>query len=361
MHPTTEGGYGPGSFVDKSFTPVPQECTRLLKWMASNTPGFTKDQQVLDAVKFEGGDLPIIPGPVKSVALTAVLHAMAGIVGHEIADLRGQKTGSITINTDHVGLWLATPILVTLNGRDAVDMIKSGEMGKIVPVTDKGIFDSPVRYRGWAIYKTKSPNTWYQIHTSLVPGPVFKALGLDPDDVQGNKSNKEAYAYIQKAVEKYTAPELEMMFRNIGACGVTCFTPQAWRDTGMGIALARHPLICYGKQTYLPDTPATQFSATADRRPLAGIKVVELARVIAAPALCAGLGAFGADVVRVLSPHMPDVSVSLVHTILHVAAELTNLGAIESSGDSDSRQTRVQSRPQPRRRSRCTPQASRRS
>ena len=312
MHPTTEGGYGPGTFVDTSFTPLPQECTRLLKWLASKTPGFTSNQQVLDAVKFEGDDLPIIPGPVKSVALTAVLHAMAGIVGQEISALRGQETGSITVNTDHVGLWLATAILASLNGKGAAEMIQSGEIGRIVPITDKGIMDNPVRFRAYANYKTKTPDTWYQIHPSLVPGPVFKALGLDPDDAQGNKSRTEAYSYIQKAVEKYTARELEMIFREVGACGVTCFTPQAWRETAMGIALARHPLLCYSKQTYVPDTPATPFSTTADKRPLAGIKVVELARVIAAPALCAGLGAFGADVVRIMSPNMPDLSVGLI-------------------------------------------------
>ena len=150
---------------------------------------------------------------------------MAGIVGQEISALRGQETGSITVNTDHVGLWLATPLLASLDGKGAAEMIKSGEISQIVPITDKGIMDSPVRFRGYAIYKTKTPNVWYQIHPSLVPGPVFKALGLDPDDVQGNKSRTEAYSYIQKAVEKYTARELEMIFREVGACGVTCFTP----------------------------------------------------------------------------------------------------------------------------------------
>ena len=272
MHPTTEGGYGPGTFVDTSFTPLPQECTRLLKWLASKTPGFTSDQRVLDAVKFEGDDLPIIPGPVKSIALTAALKAMAGIVGQEISALRGQETGSITVNTDHVGLWLATIILASLDGKGAAEMIQSGEISQIVPITDKGVKDSPVRFRGTSIYKTKTPNTWYQIHSSLDPGPVLKALGLDMDDVQGNKSMTEAYSYIQKTVEKYTARELEMIFREIGACGVTCFTPQAWRETGMGIALARHPLISYSTQTYVPDTPATPFSTSADKRPLAGLK-----------------------------------------------------------------------------------------
>lgn len=139
MHPTTEGGYGPGTFVDTSFTPLPQECIRLLKWLASRTPGSISDQQILDAVKFEADDL------------TAVRHAMAGIVGQEISALRGQETGSITVNTDHIGLWLGTPILASLDGKGAAEMIKSGEISRIVAITDKGIMDSPVRLRVCAI------------------------------------------------------------------------------------------------------------------------------------------------------------------------------------------------------------------
>lgn len=65
-HPTRKDVYGPGSFADLEFTPVPQECKRLLKYLADSTPGFTKDQALLDNVHFHGADYPIIPGPLKS-------------------------------------------------------------------------------------------------------------------------------------------------------------------------------------------------------------------------------------------------------------------------------------------------------
>lgn len=309
------GIYGPGTFIDASFTPVPEECKRLLKWLASITPGFIKDQDVLESVNFKGDEYPSIPGPLKSVAFTAVVHAMAGIIGQEISEMRGHKTGQITIDTNQVGLWLGTPIVAFLDGKDAPAISKSGEIAKIVPMSDKGCFDTPLRFRGWAIYKTKTPNTWYQLHTSLTPGPAFRAIGIDPD-APGLKTKDEAHAHIQAVMETYEARELEMIFRENGCCGVTCLTPQAWRETDVGKSLARHPLINYARQTYVPDTPPVPFSKTADKRPLAGIKVVELARVIAAPALCAGLGAFGADVVRVMSPHAPDVSVSSAARLL---------------------------------------------
>lgn len=68
-HPTTKDGYGPGTFVDTAFHSVPDESRRLLRLLASQTPGFTQDEAALSAVKFFGDDLPIIPGPLKSQAM----------------------------------------------------------------------------------------------------------------------------------------------------------------------------------------------------------------------------------------------------------------------------------------------------
>lgn len=76
----------------------------------------------------------------------------------------------------------------------------------------------------------------------------------------------------------------------------------------MGKSLAKHPLINYKRLPGVP-TPPVHFAETADRRPLAGIKIVELARIIALPATGAVLTSFGAQVIRVQSKHLPDFSV----------------------------------------------------
>lgn len=77
----------------------------------------------------------------------------------------------------------------------------------------------------------------------------------------------------------------------------------------MGKSLAKHPLINYKKLESAPLTPPTLFASLQDKRPLAGVKVVELARIIALPATGAMLASFGAEVVRVQSKHLPDFSV----------------------------------------------------
>ena len=308
-----DGEYGPGSYVDTKFTPVPEECTRLLHYLAKITPGFTKDRAVLDAVRFEGGDYPCIPGPIKSQALTAVLHAMVGIVGQEILEIRGQKdAGQITINTDQAGLYVGTPPLFSVGGKWSHELVESGEINHMIAAANRDkALGTPLRYRATAIYPTKTPGVWYQWHGSTDPDALLQAMGIDVKTPAATP--EEAYEIIKKVSIKYSARELEMIAMEHGLCGCTCFSPQAWRETLMGKALLRHHLIEYSEQTQAPPTAPAPFPKSADKRPLAGIKVVELARIIAAPALGAALASFGADVVRVTSRKLVDLDASLKH------------------------------------------------
>jgi hypothetical protein len=69
-----------------------------------------------------------------------------------------------------------------------------------------------------------------------------------------------------------------------GLCGQTGYSPQAWRETLMGRRLAGHPMIDYKRLTEVPDLPPVPFpDVSKDKRALAGVKVVEFSRVIAAP------------------------------------------------------------------------------
>jgi hypothetical protein len=71
QHSTIKDVFGPGTFVDTEFHTVPNESRRLLRLLASKTPGFTQDEAAFSDVKFFGGDLSIIPGPLKSQALVS--------------------------------------------------------------------------------------------------------------------------------------------------------------------------------------------------------------------------------------------------------------------------------------------------
>ena len=62
----------------------------------------------------------------------------------------------------------------------------------------------------------------------------------------------------------------------------------------MGKAAARHPVVNYKQVLGTSSIPPVPFPSTNDRRPLAGIKIVEIGRVIALPAAGALLAALGA-------------------------------------------------------------------
>lgn len=300
----SEAGYGPGTWVDTSFTPVPEECRRLLRIFAEKTPGFTKNEALINGVQFEGDDLPLIPGPIKSQAITAVLHAMVGIVGLEILQLRSLTTSTTThVNTDHSGLYPATPALVTVDGVTGPAILNL----PTVPQWDKDRqSNSPLVYRATAIYETADTGTWFQLHGSLDPWKLLEVIGITKDKDAEIRTNDAAYALIQERVRTYRAREIEQLMVERGFSGSIVYSPKGWRDTEMGQRLFQHPLVNYAQQTYCPALPPASLPKSQDKRPLAGIKVVELARIIAGTAAGALLASMGAEVIRVNSSKLKD-------------------------------------------------------
>ncbi|GLA28357.1 hypothetical protein AnigIFM63326_005931 [Aspergillus niger] len=296
--------YGPGTYVDTSFTPVPEECKRLLCVFAARTPGFTQDPALLDGVIFEGDDLPCIPGPIKAQAVTAVLHAMVGIVGLEMLQLRGDDTSLVThVNTNHAGLYPATPALVTVDGQTGPSVIALPS----VPQWDKDRQSgSPMVYRATAIYPTADEGIWFQLHGSLDPWTMLRTIGITRDVEVTIHSNDDAYKYIGERVRTHRARELEQLMLEHGLSGSIVHCPQSWRNTQMGQSLARHPLVNYAQHAHGSSLPPTPPLRLVDKRPLAGIKVVELARIIAATATGAALASMGAEVIRVNSSKLKD-------------------------------------------------------
>jgi len=296
--------YGPGTYVDKSFTPLPQECKRLLHLLAARTPGFTTEAALLNGVRFEGDDLPCIPGPIKSQALTATLHAMVGIVGLEILRFRGDTTKTDTyVDTNHAGLYPATPALVTVDGKIGPSVIKLPNVPQWDSDRQSG---SPLVFRATAIYETADKGKWFQLHGSLDPWKVLGIIGIGKDYDVKIRSNDEAYALIQERVRNYRALEIEQLMLERGLSGSVVHSPEGWRDTEMGQSLARHPLINYSQQTQCPHIPPTPLPKVDDKRPLAGVKVVELVRIIAGSAAGAALASMGAEVIRVNSSKLKD-------------------------------------------------------
>jgi hypothetical protein len=135
---------------------------------------------------------------------------------------------------------------------------------------------------------------------------MLKLIGITKEHEVDVESNDEAYALIQKSVRKYRAREIEQLMLENGFSGSIIHSPESWRKTEMGRSLARHLLLNYSKQTQCHDLPPTLLPKLDDERPLAGIKVVELARIIAGTAAGAALASMGAEIIRVNSSKLKD-------------------------------------------------------
>lgn len=317
-HETVPGDevYGPGTYIDKHVLPVPEDARRILKLLASRTPGFTNDVELLDTVNFEGRPDPMVPGPMKSPVVSAALHAMCGLVANELLEIRDgkpAKDASVTVDTDHAGMWLGSTFTAYVDGSDISTHARNRSLSKFFPRNfEQGFGVGPLSGRATALYPTKDSKVWYQLHGSLDASKTLKSMGINMNvDLE---SFAEGYDYIRKHVQEWSPDELEMHNVRHGLCGSICYTPEGWRQTEMGKRLAEHPLVNYTLESYASPTPAVPLlSIPGDRRPLAGVKVIEMVRIIAGPTVGVTLAAFGADVIRVNSSRLADLNVSYEH------------------------------------------------
>lgn len=303
--------YGPGTYTDTTFTPVPEDTARIFRLLASQTPTFTKDEALLSKVKFTGEEFPVIPGPIKATSVAAALHAMCGLVADEILTIRGaeDKNRKISVNTTHAAIWFGAVAAAYVGGEDAITLASKGELKKVIPDWERGWVDTPLKYRATGLYPTKDPETWYSLHGSMDAVPVLRSIGLDPETKVA--SNEEAAALIAKHTQNFLPAQLEMNNLMNGLCGSVCFTPKQWTESAMGKSLSSHPLIDVEQQTHAVSTGPVAFPPLnpSDIRPLAGIKVVEMTRVIAGPQIGTILTSLGADVIRLNPPHLPDINI----------------------------------------------------
>jgi hypothetical protein len=141
------------------------------------------------------------------------------------------------------------------------------------------------------------------------PNPSLDSIGL-PHDSDAS-SPEEAWKPYMKAMAAIDAEEMQRLASDVyKQAGTICWTQAEYAASEHAKANAHvglfeihsHP---NARQAagWWPDSPETSV-----RRPLAGLKVLDISRVIAAPAITRGLAEMGASVMRVTAPHLTDFS-----------------------------------------------------
>jgi len=218
----------------------------------------------------------VLPSVFRVADLATATTAAAGLAAADYHRLRGAAAQDVTVCSRHAEVAFLSERYLEVDG-------------------EWPDHHNPL----WGYYRTRD-RRWVQLHTTFphhLQGHL-ELLGCGPDHEQ-----------VRAAVAQRDARELEDAMAARMLPGVMMRARDEWLDSAQGAAVAALPLLEIRR---IGDAPP--IAPAPGTRPLAGIRVLDLTKVIAGPVCGRTLAEHGAEVMRVHAARLPFVPRLVIDT-----------------------------------------------
>lgn len=257
-------------------------------------PGW--DESRAREVEFSGGLDPILPTPFRIGETAAASLAAVGLAVSDLWELRTGRRQEIAVNA-----------------RRATASLRSGQYLKL-----DGERVARERPSVMGVYPAKN-GRWSYLHCNF-PNHRDAALG-----VLGVEEDRDA---VRRAVAQWDALELEEAIIAAKGAGGMVRSMAEWAQHPQSAAIASLPLLEIDRIGDSPPEPLPEGS-----RPLSGVRVLDLTRVLAGPTCARTLAEHGADVLKVTAAHLPSSGIQEFdtgHGKLSTHLDLRDAGDLET-------------------------------